>query len=188
MRHFLLGLFVAYGAAVAAALWLSRPAPVEWPEPGSWVQVTFGMLIAPVLTAWAAAEIVNLRALRRGRGSTTEAFFRPLLAGVSAGVTGLGLAAVALPLLDRFVPDAALTAAASGASALVFVSLVRRARPGSCPACGFDLSGNTPACKGRCPECGLALFATQPNPGGRFAATPSSRSRAMPMPHSPPSS
>jgi hypothetical protein len=71
-------------------------------------------------------------------------------------VTGTGLRRWNLVLPAWLV--VAATAALPLARAVWHVRAARRRRPGHCPACGYDLTGNV---SGVCPECGTPGFATR---------------------------
>lgn len=157
MIRFLAGLSLVYATLFAWSLSAeSGPVSSGALDPAPLAAVMIG---APALSAWAAAELANVvrpvrlfdRRIRRGRIK--------LALGLLAGTLGALLGAGLLPLLDEYLPDAAILGSAAAVAASATVLLLPRRRPGHCIFCGYDLRdgpspGQTGA--GRCPECGAA--------------------------------
>jgi len=126
------------------------------------VSIVLSALTALLAVVW----ILSLSGpIRLTQGSRWDCFVQGGRLALTIGPPGV------IPLVDardedRFIPRASSSGGFTTLSVPLWmlfaalitplvISVVRcaRTRPGCCPACGYDLTGNT---SGRCPECGTA--------------------------------
>jgi hypothetical protein len=160
MISFLGGIAATYSALLAWAL-VAQPVWLRYELDGAWLWLALIIVIIPVCCAWVAAELVNLASPRRIFDRRLGRWRSRLFLGLIAGTLGVAIGAVvlALPGVDRAVPDAVpLGVAAVLATILTMLPLSRR-RAGHCIYCGYDLRSSPGPGRpgsGMCPECGAA--------------------------------
>ncbi|MBY0307236.1 MAG: hypothetical protein K2Q09_00695 [Phycisphaerales bacterium] len=153
----LLGAAACYGAMTALALLIKTE---DWwaPHPTAWAAVlTLG--VVPLAAAWVGAEVV--RVVRSPRVLTGHAHpLKRLLTGLTVGLAGSGLGALAVVLMEPARGGFAwlLMGGGSLVASLSVLWCARRAARGRCARCDYDLAGVTVAAAGRCPECGLDVM------------------------------
>lgn len=115
-------------------------------------------LLVPIVCAWLACEVARFRRPRRIFDPRAGRALTLFVLGLALGVLSFAVASVAIAFARNALPDAAVTAASAFVVCLVGVLTLRRARPGACARCAYDLSGATPAQGGLCPECGADVM------------------------------
>ncbi len=126
------------------------------------VTAVLAVLVVPTLATWLSAELVNAAFHKRILDSRVRRRASCFAAGLGAGVLGVLIGTLMLILLDRALADVLLVGLASAAATAMVLTPLPRQRPFTCPNCGYDLSGASPASGGMCTECGFQLM-----PGAR---------------------
>ncbi|MCC6660017.1 MAG: hypothetical protein IT437_03935 [Phycisphaerales bacterium] len=126
---------------------------------GQWALVLVKLVGAPLVAAWFTLDLLERRRPRLAFDARVRSR-APWVMGLLAGAASVLLAAATLALaqsglvnvtIDADVLDLAAVGPATAAAVWLSLLPLRRLRPGSCMACGYDLSGSPTA---TCPECG----------------------------------
>lgn len=155
----LLGITACYAALAGSSLLIKTE---NWwtPHPTAAAAIlTLGA--TPVFTAWVGAELA--RVLCRPRVLTTNVHpLKRLMTGLTIGLIGAAIGSLAVVMLEPAGGGFAwaLTGGCAFISCLCVLAFARRARPGHCRRCEYDLSGVTVSAAGKCPECGLDQMET----------------------------
>lgn len=163
MLRFITGFAVVWAALLAWALLDQRDWFWAQAVGQQWPFVAAKLLGLPVAVGWFTADLLERRRPRRLFDARVRRPMAPILVGALAAVIAVVLAAGQLAVLQTGLvdtsalnanyTDAAILGVSAAVSAGLALLALRRARPGTCIQCGYDLSG-VPA--GRCPECGAA--------------------------------
>lgn len=105
-----------------------------------------------ILTACLISLLVNYRRPRRMFTRSRHASFRPVFAGAVISTLTILIAIPVVVYGSEYAPDWSLLSGSTLLPTLAVLILCRRAVPGTCRDCGFDLRASLDA--GRCPECG----------------------------------
>lgn len=191
MRWFALSSAVFFAIIALVAWWFSREQHSFWtPITGALVGVSLWPWTVVVLTAVAIHTLSPRRVF--------ELRVRTRLSALGLGVALSTLACVctlsALTVFDVLWPQKSAWNVEHGSAtewvnshretllwcvvalacalptALAVMLFTRRARPGCCLSCGYNLSTITPAAKGLCPECGHDQFAVHRKPAALYPA------------------
>lgn len=170
--RFLLPFLASFLATLATVIWTHGRYNAL--RPADWAAATITLLLVPLVSAWLALILVQLRKprrwLQRGAAGRKRAAAIAFLAGsLSIASTGVCLYYANRPwpgseesqfnpgLDTRRIPDALVIGLNAFAFATLAIWLMPTRRPGLCAACGYDIRFSLDA--NRCPECGRPLLA-----------------------------